>query len=427
MCPSVAEPHDRSLHERGARPLTSRPHLRIEVLTRPEQFYALGPAWDDLYARAGLDNIFMRFDWHRRAWDAVGAPGGLSLRVLVGRSPGAGDAPVALIWPLVRDRSYLRSLASNTVEYRDILLAPGADADHWLAAAWETVGRLPGVHCLLLQDIRQDSQIARMLRQTSAAGAMTTTPSRYVRLDRFGTLPAFLATLPKHMRADQRRQWRRLAAQGTVQFQCIEDEVGLLTTLDWLFEHKLRWLEVKGMPTGKFRSAAYRAFITDVCRSAHAKGELIATALTVDGRIISAGFGFRLGPSFLFYMFAYDPAWASYSPSRLYLERLIGLCLDERLLVFDFMPGDMAYKEIWCDASVQVTDYFIPLSRLGTGLVGWHASGLVRRMEGGWAQWAYGRLPAAIRKPITRRLLAHYEYAGRLRRFSSAEPDRSPR
>lgn len=423
----IAEPHDQGLHIRGASPPSSPPNLKFEVLTRPEQLYALGPAWDDLYARAGLDNIFMRFDWQRRAWDAVGAPGGLSLRVLVGRSPGAGDGPVTLIWPLVRDRSYLRSLASNTVEYRDILLAPGADADHWLAAAWEIASRLPGVHCLLLQDVRQDSQVARMLRQTKAAGAMTTTPSRYVRLGRFGSLPAFLATLPKHMQADQRRQWRRLAAQGTVQFLRIEDEAGLLTTLDWLFEQKLQWLEMKRHPTGKFRSAAYRAFITDVCRSAQAKGELIATALMVDGRIISAGFGFRIGPSFLFYMFAYDPAWASYSPSRLYLERLLGLCLDERVPLFDFMPGDMAYKEIWCDASVEVADYFIPLSWLGLGLVAWHASGLVKRMQGGWAQRAYGWLPAAIRKPVTRRILAHHEYAGRLRRFSGAEPDRHPR
>ena len=126
-------------------------------------------------------------------------------------------------------------------------------------------------------------------------------------------------------------------------------------------------------------------------------------------------------------MFAYDAAWATYSPSRLYLERLVELCFHERLGVFDFMPGDMAYKETWCDASVDVADYFIPLSLIGHGLAAWHASGLVKRLQGGWAQRAYGRLPAGIRRPITRRLLAHYEYAGRLRPFSGAEPDRHPR
>ncbi len=396
----------------------------IEIVTRPDQFDALGPAWDDLYRRAGIDNLFMRFDWQRRAWEAVGASGCRSLRVLVGRVPGGADAPAALIWPLVRDGCYLRSLSSDTVEYRDILVSPGADAERWLAAAWAVVSRMPSIHCLLLQDVRQDSQVACLLR--GKAGAKAVTPSRYLRLGHFGSLAAYLETLPKHMQADQRRQWRRVAARGTVQYRRVEDDAGLLTTLEWLFEQKLQWAETKGHPSDKLRSAAYRAFIKDVCRSAQVAGELVATALTVDGQTISAGFGFRVGATFIFYMFAYDAAWENYSPSRLYLERLIGQCVEEGISVFDLMPGAMAYKEVWGNASVDVADYFVPLSIVGSGLVAWHASGIVNWLQGGPAHRAYGKLPAAIRRPITRRLLAHHEYAGRLQPFGT-ETARDPR
>jgi len=67
-------------------------------------------------------------------------------------------------------------------------------------------------------------------------------------------------------------------------------------------------------------------------------GTLVLAALRDAERIISAGWGYRHGDGFLFHAFAYDPDFAKYSPSRLYLECLIKHCMATGVKEFDFMP-----------------------------------------------------------------------------------------
>ena len=62
---------------------------------------------------------------------------------------------------------------------------------------------------------------------------------------------------------------------------------------------------------------------------------------------MSAGWGFVCGGEFLFYAFAYDKAFATYSPSRLFVENLLQHCFRNGIRTFDFMPGDVPYKRIW--------------------------------------------------------------------------------
>ena len=87
------------------------------------------------------------------------------------------------------------------------------------------------------------------------------------------------------------------------------------------------------------------------------EGRLVMATLSNGDDILSAGWGFQWGDEFLFHMFAYDARHASYSPSRLFLQRLIQHGFETGVRTFDFMPGEEAYKRIWATHYIRTVSY----------------------------------------------------------------------
>jgi hypothetical protein len=106
------------------------------------------------------------------------------------------------------------------------------------------------------------------------------------------------------------------------------------------------------MNTGVFESALHRDFVGSMITDAHARGALISGQIRCGATILSAGCGIVSGDEFMFYQFACDAAYASFSPSRLLLECLIRRCSERGLLVFDFrLPN------IDCSADIHVRHF----------------------------------------------------------------------
>lgn len=397
----------------------SVPAMTFEVISDADRFADLEGDWRVLARRAPDGHFFQGFDWLWRTWQCVAAPRERALRLLVGRCNGR----VELIWPLMIDGRHLRLLSSDQFEYRDVLVGAGDKngiaARTWLRAAWREVLRLPGVDVAVFEDIRPGSRLAELFAERGASGWRIDIPVRTIRLERYAGWDAFAATRSAKLMRDQRRQWRRLKDAGAKpRFEIVSDPADIAPTLDWLLARKHDWLAAEGLDAPLFASAEYRALLHAAAADTLASGHVLLARLVAGEAPMSAVLGYRYKDEFTFQMFAYDPAWQSYSPSRLAMECLIRWCFDQGVRVFDFMPGDQAFKDVWGDQVTTVSNYLVPLSRSGRLWARWYASEAVEHLEKSWIIGAGRRLPLRWRRLIRQTLWRYRPHAGHWRRLA---------
>jgi len=278
---------------------------------------------------------------------------------------------------------------------------------------------------MLLRDVRAGSPLARLLDRLRSVGLRVDRTSWWVRLDRFEDWDAYAARLPKHMLRDQRRQWSRLnALPGGYRYEEVRDPGDLREAIRWLIDCKVSWAASRGRPVELMDSSVYRSFVEDVALGALRRDALLFVRLVSGSSTIAAGMGYLDGDSFIFHIFGYDPAWNTYSPGRLLLERILRWCFERGVKSFDLLPGDEPYKAIWATERPVVTDYLIPLTLLGRAAMLWHLSGLSRVARNGLVRGFARRMPAALRRSIGRFVYKHDEYAGQL--TDIAKPAKRP-
>jgi CelD/BcsL family acetyltransferase involved in cellulose biosynthesis len=377
--------------------------IRFSVITDSPGFRALEADWRALCERASPHSFFNLFDWQWRAWQHVASARKCCLRILVGRV----DERIVLIWPFVLDGRLIRFLCSEKFEYRDVLVEQGPRAASWIMAAWRYVRRLPGGDVLELRNIPASSSLCGLLDEKIPYVLRRDESSPVIQLDRFSEWAAYAASLPKRLVADQERQWRRLhALPGGPQFHVVSDAAEIDVLVDWIFTHKLAWAAQRCIETGVYPTVAYRNFIKSAVHDGLASGNLLLCRLSAAGEILSAGFGFVHGTKFVFYMFAYDAAYATFSPSRLLMERIIRRCMELGLTRFDFLPGPEHYKWVWADTSEGVVDYLIPVTLLGHGRMFSSRYLLALLSSQRWLAPCFRAIPAFLRRLAWRRLAA---------------------
>ncbi|MBT5050006.1 MAG: GNAT family N-acetyltransferase [Rhodospirillaceae bacterium] len=386
--------------------------LAFDIAESPSAFLALEKDWRDLFTRAVSPSYCQSFDWLRAAWDNVASGNGCKLHIVVGRREGR----VVLIWPLIIDDWQVRLLASDKLEYRGLLVEECTAADCWVQEAWAFVKNIKNVDIFLFQDVPSTSPLARLLGAEEQRCWKSETGSAAIRLGGFSSWNDYAVTLPKKLLSDQRRQWRRIAANGApVQFNILDSTDEIEKNIDWIFHHKMAWLAEKGLKPVSFGSAEHRAFVRDTVMTARSSdGALLMGNLSVGDVTVAAGFGFLYRGAFTFYMFTYDLAWQTYSPARLWLEEFITWCIDNHVASFDFMPGDTGYKGIWANDEMGVTDFMIPASIRGSTIANWHGLAVAKWVDRAWIKAAFHILPIRWQRWARRLFRAYPNYAGRI-------------
>ena len=370
-------------------------------------------AWNALADQHGGAHFFQTFDYAWRLWRHVAEPKGRRLHLLVGRAEGR----VVLIWPLMMDGRCLRFLSSDKCEYRDVLVEDSPQAPHWLRLAWQFIRTETDADYVHFQDVDQGSGLSALLRCEERRGWVKAWSSRLIDLDAFSTWRDYEEALPKKLRQDQKRQWRRLRDQGAEpRFRVLEEWAEALWTLDWILERKAQWMRENEIPVEGFVDSRYTAFIRALAEDDATRSKTLTCNLTVDDRIVSAALGFVHRGRFTFWNFAYDEEWRAYSPSRLLLEEIIKWCLSEGLSEFDFMPGDTGYKERWARQERVYLDFIFPLTRRAGFQIGFLALTLMPLLGKLSSDAVRSLMPRPLKQAI-RRNAPLSEYAEQLERL----------
>lgn len=327
---------------------------RFEVVTDEAGLDALRPQWEALWARVPEARVSQGFDWCRVGWERTARPRGRRLWVVVLREAGE----LRLVWPLVlaprRGHTVALGLGSESTEYDQILVAPGATESDDLRA----VHRFVRAHCpadvIEIGFVREASARARLIAEEGRSHRAHPIPAFGRRLHPFPSAEAHLRALPGKLRTELGRRRRHFEARGAFVSGFVEDVGDARRAIDWAIDRKLDWLRRRGETNAFLATAEYRAFLQALAGRTGACGRLVVMACSLDGRFVAVKIGTIDRRRFEGFVTVYDPAFHTLSPGNLLLADCFAWCIAEGL-DYDFRIGDEHYKQIWATDGETVT------------------------------------------------------------------------
>lgn len=344
----------------------------VEVLSGPSLFQKLEPEWRDLFKESPRAHLTSGFDWCRINWEIVAAGRGDCLLCLLIRRAGR---PV-LIWPLVLSRfrglwRQVQPLATLSTEYSHPLVADVPDAG---AIISECLLRLRGLSDLvLLPMVRGDSALHEEASRNPAFRVLHSTPTSGARMNDWASYEAFVGAA---IRNELSRRQRRLAEQGSVVLTHAVNPGDSGPAVEWILEHKRRWLTSTGRISPWLGTEAFRRQMLAAAAHPWDSSGLVVSSLTLNGRILAAKV-LRVDQTRVeFVLSGMDPAYRRFSPGLiLWRSQLRWACEHGREV--DFRIGQEDYKDAWANCHGQCHVIRGAVSRWGR----WYT-----RIQSAWAR-----------------------------------------
>ena len=314
------------------------------LITDIRAFHSLREEWTSLLDASGSWNPFLTWEWMWAWWTHLREHA--TLHIISVRA----DGQLIAIAPLMTVRRGLSlpprlefiGTGAAGADYLDVIIRKGYE-DAALAALSHHV------------DEQQLSLHLDHLPPNPLAAALTLTdwtsiqgsPDVCPYIDLSGhTWDSYLASLGSSHRANFRRRLRALEAGFTLSFTPVEsqDDRRRVTEALLLF-HTQRWTECGGSTA--FSTTPLRAFHQDLTRSALERRWLRMYALSLNGQLAAAMYGFAGNGRFYFYQHGFDAAYGRYSVGLVLMGLTIRAAIDAQMREFDMLYGHEAYKKLW--------------------------------------------------------------------------------
>lgn len=384
---------------RPAEPAAADTHgLAFSLVQDRAGFDSLEAEWRDLFARAGQSHqMFQCYNW---LWhwcgaylDADAGANGPRLSILVARHQGRA----VVIWPLVRNRHMgavqLTWMGAPVSQYGDVLLDDGPQAQEWLRASWDFLNANLGADLLYLPRVRADAAVAPLLEALGHA-PLAEMDAPYVELSQFTDYKAYQAHFSAHMRRNRRRQARRLAEQGPISVEILNDGKAARKVAKQAFAFKREWLKSRALVSSAFADERFDAFFLSALSAPDRPAGCVTFVLRVADVPAAIEICVACKGRYVTHVRSFNPTpeIAAQAPGALLMGEIVANCFMRDVETFDLMaPGD-AYKYEWADRAMKVRSYAIPRSTRGKlALVLGH--GTRKRIKR-----AYGALPYGLRK-----------------------------
>ena len=305
--------------------------------------------WDALTKGSNHCHPFLEIDWFLlwlRHFGRKAQPYVLSADNGVG---------VLGIWPLVASRSSLLLNArvltfpgQGLADYQGLALRE--DAPEVIGALASYLSGRNDWDLLWMSDVRGDLAQSQVLPQALQGRGLKviSVPSLacpYLAIS--GSWPEYYEGVRSNSaRKNIRRSLRKLEECGTVAFRHYTHAKEVEKTLGDTFRlHDARWFD--RFTTTPYSRSVGRAFFREIAEAYANRGLLDLATLELDDRAIAFSFSFRYPGRYYYYIPAFDPQFASYSPGTLLMIHLMEMAFDKGLNYFDFMKGDEGYKWQW--------------------------------------------------------------------------------
>ncbi|HYC48838.1 MAG TPA: GNAT family N-acetyltransferase [Burkholderiales bacterium] len=324
--------------------------------------------WLALCGRSACDEPFYRPEWIRAYLRAFAANA-----VLVLFTMRRAGRLVALL-PLIKETDSLAGMparklrsAGNTHTCRFDMVHEPETAAAVIPHLWAALVAEPGWDVLELNDTQEGGVLTQLAGYARGCGhAVQFAPGLappYLDLTAFSGYDALLQRLDAKFRANLRRRARKLDARAAVlcRGRAAEPMVGRFFELE-----RSGWKGEKG--SAITCATPTRMFYGEIARAAEAGGYLSMYALEVSGRPAAMFFGLEYRGRYYLIKTAYDEALRDVSPGQLLTQQVLRECFERGGIEFDFLGGDMDWKQDWAPQTRRLTDIFIFRGAAGRAL-----------------------------------------------------------
>jgi CelD/BcsL family acetyltransferase involved in cellulose biosynthesis len=354
----------------------------LRTIRSTEELSALAADWDGLALRSPGYFLSQTFPWADAAWRTVARPSGHELHCVTLRSEGR----LTGIWPLAvyseRGLRKIRPLGFESTGFCAPLVEHQDGSMGRVARLWDDACRAADI--VILRHVREDSPLAGLVgseRRWKISDGVE--PAPYILRTDYADWAAYQATISAKLRYNVRSARRKLSARGELRLERANAADGA-ALIDWLLGQKRRWLAHSGLDNDWIGDPACREFLVALLAQEGETGGVSVFSLQLDGVPIAAtvvGMDRRRVEG---YMTVYDLDWSPYSPGGILTEDVVRWAF-ERGLDFDFRNGDQHYKYRWARRRVDMANWQVATSLLGTLRIG-------KRHVGRWVSQARQKL-----------------------------------
>ncbi len=307
----------------------------------------------------GACHVFQTFGWITDWMETVGRAQDIQPFIV---TVNLGESPCAIIPLCVRRVFGVRILTMMGGFHADYAGAV-VGKDFCAGGLWDEIAilaRKEDVDLIWVRNIPE--KIEDMPNPLFAESCLLNDAAHAVSIDG-SWLDFYDSRVKPRIRADSRRQLKRLSQIGELKFMIAQDgnERNFLTEV--MIEQKrarYRAMEVKD----QFVDSVNREFYLRRNKATIGPRPHVS-ALKLDDRILAVHWGEIHHGRYYYLMPSHHPEWEKYSPGRLLLENLLQWCFAEGLKIFDFTGGGEAYKLEWASVEVQLFKYELSLTLKG--------------------------------------------------------------
>jgi CelD/BcsL family acetyltransferase involved in cellulose biosynthesis len=179
------------------------------------------------------------------------------------------------------------------------------------------------------------------------------------------TWQEFQSRLRTKLKADNKRQRRRLGERGNLRFEVLKKGTELTAHIEIMIKQKRERYRATGVPN-IFEHSEVGRFYRDLPAIAVGGRCIHFSVLKLDDEVLAAHWGAIYRGRFYYLMPSYAGGdWQNYSPGRLLLESLLEWCIAAKLELFDFTIGGEDYKKDWCEREMRYFEHIKVVTPLG--------------------------------------------------------------
>ena len=350
-----------------ADPAAASPRNSLTVVTSLQALSEMEAHWQDLEAHTqNHTSVFQTFDWVM-AWAQIylHEKPSLSLHILAGYE----DGKLVYLWPLMRERSMGLSVLTWLTEpfgqYGDVLCRKGHNPLQWIDSSVAFLKRLRDVDVLRLRHVRADSHLAVHARKLFV-DAKAHDKAPFLDLSQFHTEADYDARYSSVQRKRRKKIRRAIEEMGEVKFARLPTGSLADAAIQNAIAEKNAWLSERGRMNRVMSCAGHAGFLKNLSRRLGGSVEVVVTELTAGYKPVSWEVAFRHRGIHFAYLTSHVNVLTDLSPGRLHMDLSQRSCLADGMSQFDLMMPNDAHKESWSSGAVDTSDYYLPLSAVGT-------------------------------------------------------------
>ena len=300
--------------------------MEIRTITALQEFLALAPEWQRLWARHQGGTVFQHHGWLAAFIEAFCARE--RWLVLTARNDD-GLVAVLPVWEDSKARHW-RLIGSPNADYQALL------GDEQAVIALMRSLASQGVPALLLESMPEGKALFAFL---AACGFGVEEEANPVPCPHLELSPARLEAVCR--RGGMKDNLRRLNKIGPLRLRVIAEKKERLVMLETLFDqHRRKWDATQG--TSQYHDEATREFYRQLCGAPGLAEVIHFSVLEAGEQVLACHFGFIHGDTFIYYKPSFDTAFKG--SGMVMIAKLMEEALRLGLKEFDFTRGSEPYK-----------------------------------------------------------------------------------